>query len=276
VANTDPAPAVDKGREPAKAARPIAEGLTEEQKAKAADAIKALEKQKAAATDAIKSLGKIKAAVEVGVNLRQYSQLVIDAKAAVNEAEGTLPAGEMLITLKSAIDAYRDALTVWNHKYLGVTKVADPELFSRYKLETDKSAPGSGADTILALKIIWRVAATKLAKARSLSLGGESAPQPVDSPFVGRWKLVNEKGDVWSFYVTVTSSFGAKRDHDPAPGRWEIVGKEARITWDDGYRDIMRLGDGKITYLGLGKAQSWDAEPTFQLQAVRIPIAEKK
>ena len=48
------------------------------------------EKQKAAAADAIKALGRIDAAVEVGVTYQQYGQLVIDAKAVVNEAERIL------------------------------------------------------------------------------------------------------------------------------------------------------------------------------------------
>jgi hypothetical protein len=47
---------------------------------------------------------------------------------------------------------------------------------------------------------------------------------------------------------------------------------EARFTWEDGYRDIMRLeDDGKISFFGLGKPTSWDAKPIFQLRAVRIP-----
>src|SRR5207253_2435051 len=84
------------------------------------------EKQKAAAADAIKALGRIEAAVEVGVNHQQYGQLVIDAKAVVNEAERTLPSGELLTALTETIDAYRDAGTVWSHKirfdHLGLSK----------------------------------------------------------------------------------------------------------------------------------------------------------
>jgi hypothetical protein len=102
---------------------------------------------------------------------------------------------------------------------------------------------------------------------RHAPAAGNAAP----GQFVGRWKLVNDKGVVGS-YLTVTSSFSARRDHVPDfPGRWEVVGKEARFTWDDGYRDIMRLEGGKMTFLGLGKeSKSWDSSPIFRLQAVRI------
>src|SRR5262249_3403501 len=74
------------------------------------------EKQKAAAADAIKALGRIEAAVQVGVNFQQYGQLVIDAKAAVNEAKRTLPAGKLLASLSMCMVAYQDANTVWDLK----------------------------------------------------------------------------------------------------------------------------------------------------------------
>jgi hypothetical protein len=94
--------------------------------------------------------------------------------------------------------------------------------------------------------------------------------------FVGRWKLVNDNG-VTGSYLTVNNMFGALRDHVPnAPGKWEIIGKEARFTWEDGFRDIMRLeDDGKISNFGLGKPGTWDVKPIFQLQSVRIPAKKK-
>lgn len=94
--------------------------------------------------------------------------------------------------------------------------------------------------------------------------------------FVGRWKLVDEKGVVSSF-LTVTKS-GAMRDHAPdSPGTWEVVGNEARIKWDDGFRDILRLDkQGKMTLLALQKAgptepTDWSGPPRFSLQAIQIP-----
>jgi hypothetical protein len=43
----------------------------------------------------MRPLGRIEAAVQVGVTYQQYGQLIIDAKAVVNQAERTLRAGEM-------------------------------------------------------------------------------------------------------------------------------------------------------------------------------------
>jgi hypothetical protein len=106
-------------------------------------------------------------------------------------------------------------------------------------------------------------------------------PQPA-ALFMGRWSLVNDKGVV-SSSLTLTK-FGAKRDHAPNyPGTWVVVGREARITWEDGFRDILRLEDsGSLTMLGLGKAaRRWDSMPILRLQAIRvvpptpIPTGEK-
>jgi hypothetical protein len=90
--------------------------------------------------------------------------------------------------------------------------------------------------------------------------------------FVGRWKLVDDKG-VPSSYLTVTRDFKAMRDHArDYPGTWEVVGNEARFTWEDGFRDIMRRENGEIKYLGLGKiGTAWDSAPNFRLRAVRMP-----
>lgn len=101
-------------------------------------------------------------------------------------------------------------------------------------------------------------------------------PLAAKRPFLGRWKLVDQKGVVSSF-VTVTNS-SAKRDHAPEfPGVWEVIGNEARISWQDGFRDILRWEtDGTMTMLALERVEgdqstNWAAPPRFRLQAVHIP-----
>lgn len=88
--------------------------------------------------------------------------------------------------------------------------------------------------------------------------------------FIGRWKMINDKG-VTASYLTVTA-LSAERDHvRGVPAKWEVVGKDARISWDDGYRDIMRIEEGRISYHGLGKSEfNWEVQPLFKLQAIRM------
>jgi hypothetical protein len=66
---------------------------------------------------------------------------------------------------------------------------------------------------------------------------------------------------------------GAKKDHDlNSPGTWVVVDREARIRWEDGFWDILRLeADGSMSFLQLGtEATSWDARPKRRLNAKRI------
>ena len=89
--------------------------------------------------------------------------------------------------------------------------------------------------------------------------------------FLGSWKLVNDRG-IASSYLTVTES-GAEREHAPhSPGTWKVVDREMRFKWEDGFRDILRLGDnGTMTFLSLGNmASRWDGPPIFSLQAIRM------
>lgn len=128
------------------------------------------EKQQAAVGDAIKALARIEAAAQVGVTLTKYMELVIDAKAAVNEADRLLPGCELLTNLDEAMRAYGDAGTVWNHKIkfrsLGLKKeYGHAETIARYNLPLNENGE---ADRDLAMQIMWQVAATKLAAARSL------------------------------------------------------------------------------------------------------------
>jgi hypothetical protein len=135
------------------------------------------ERQKAAVADAIKALARIEAAVQVGVNYQQYGQLVIDAKAVVNETARVLQEGEILTNLSDAMDAYRDAGRVWNHKIritsFGLLKKYDGDLISRYDLplRVVGGMEEEQADPATAMQIIWAVADKKLAKARSLLKG---------------------------------------------------------------------------------------------------------
>jgi hypothetical protein len=70
--------------------------------------------QNVAANNALQSLKKVQAATEVGINYQQYSQLLVEAQAAVNEANSKLPDGELKKELEGTMDVYRDAKWAWD------------------------------------------------------------------------------------------------------------------------------------------------------------------
>jgi hypothetical protein len=115
-------------------------------------------------------------------------------------------------------------------------------------------------------------------KAEQSSVIGESPvteelPQNSDeasvSQFVGRWRIGDEKGQTASFF-TLTKSFDAKKSYAPTvTAKWEIVGNEARITWSDGWRDILRPQKGSVLKIAFQPGTSWDEKPANTQRAVK-------
>ncbi len=72
-------------------------------------------------TEAVAALQKLQAATQVGVNYQTYGQLLIEAKAKVNEAVKSLPDGELKTEMSGAMDSYADAATVWASRLTAIT-----------------------------------------------------------------------------------------------------------------------------------------------------------
>jgi hypothetical protein len=157
------------------------------------------EKQRKSVEDAISALRKIDAATDVGINKPEYSKMVIDAKAAVNNASEILPDGELKQSLQETIQNYEDADKIW---FIGGTDtfvpvcLADPvidgkdelqaelikvfcnptggEIAKKYSLPLRKPStlePAEGAGAVIkkeALTIIWQKAKENLKKASDL------------------------------------------------------------------------------------------------------------
>jgi hypothetical protein len=64
-------------------------------------------------SNSVAALKKVHAATQSGVTYDPYSQLVIEAQAAVNDDSSKLPDGELKKELKGALDAYNDAKWAW-------------------------------------------------------------------------------------------------------------------------------------------------------------------
>jgi hypothetical protein len=132
---------------------------------------------------ALRGLRKLAGAVEVGVNHLQYSALVIDAKAPVDEALASLPDGELKEQLKAAMDAYTDAGTVWNHivEARGTRQVVlasrdrgrQEPMWSIHEKYSVPAEPDTYGFTIISADpmqdIIWKAARAHLDKATTLS-----------------------------------------------------------------------------------------------------------
>jgi hypothetical protein len=65
-------------------------------------------------SEALKTLRKVQAATEVGMNMSDYSKLVVEAKAAVNDALSALSDTDLKKEIEVTMQAYADGLTVYN------------------------------------------------------------------------------------------------------------------------------------------------------------------
>lgn len=71
-------------------------------------------KENKSAEEAISALKKTDAATDVGINKLDYSRMLIDTLSTVNQASEKLPDSELKQEIKSAMDAFMDAKTLWN------------------------------------------------------------------------------------------------------------------------------------------------------------------
>lgn len=103
-------------------------------------------KQQAAASDAVTALRRLEAASQVKPSLAQYNQLVIEAKARVNEASAVLPDGELKQELNAAMEAYGDAAVAWaamQRTFLTDDREPGKTLGPKYGLYLDSTTAGT-------------------------------------------------------------------------------------------------------------------------------------
>jgi len=60
--------------------------------------------------------------------------------------------------------------------------------------------------------------------------------------FLGKWQVGNGTGG--TFFITFETNGEASKSIGASHGIWTVVGSEARISWDDGWHDVIRkIGD---------------------------------
>lgn len=86
-----------------------------------------------ATKEAVSALQKLNAATDVGINQVEYGKLLIDAQAKVNQASSKLKDGELKTEIKSAMECYVDAKSLWTEKkteealFIGPTEINETD-----------------------------------------------------------------------------------------------------------------------------------------------------
>ena len=98
---------------------------------------------------------------------------------------------------------------------------------------------------------------------------GEATAGP--EQFLGKWEAGS--GDSGStFFITFEVDGEASKSIGASHGTWSIVGDEARLSWDDGWHDILRKAGSRGGYekFSFAPETSIDGRPTNVTDARKI------
>ncbi len=85
--------------------------------------------------------------------------------------------------------------------------------------------------------------------------------RPTRSRYVGKWTVGDGQGHTYVF--TLADNGQATNNVDSGGhGTWTYVAGEARITWDNGWRDVLRRVDTKYMKFAFTPGKSFDDEPS--------------
>lgn len=89
-----------------------------------------------------------------------------------------------------------------------------------------------------------------------------SGPLPASrNRFIGKWEF-GEGNGMGSFYVTLDADGQAHKSIGAPHGTWTVVGSEARIAWDDGWRDVIRKVGNKYEKFAYEQGKPLSGEPS--------------
>ena len=103
----------------------------------------------------------------------------------------------------------------------------------------------------------------KLAAADIASIEFENsdfgAEGPSRSHFIGKWEVGDGNGH--NFYITLEADGKARKSTGSPHGTWTMFDGEARISWDDGWHDIIRKVGGKHEKVAFEPGKSFSDPP---------------
>ena len=100
-----------------------------------------------------------------------------------------------------------------------------------------------------------------VAVAVSLLAGQTSKPSSTSAAtFIGEWKVgLGVAGQ--TFTNTLEKGGKATKTHGSPNGKWTVFGDEARITWDDGWHDVIRRAGNKWEKAAYAPGKSFSDSP---------------
>jgi hypothetical protein len=110
------------------------------------------------------------------------------------------------------------------------------------------------------LKLILRMSAFAVIVACLVAGQTSKTSSTSAATFVGEWKVgLGVAGQ--SFIITLEKGGKATKSHGSPNGTWVVFGDEARITWNDGWRDVLRRSGNKWEKAAYAPGKSFSDQP---------------
>jgi hypothetical protein len=85
--------------------------------------------------------------------------------------------------------------------------------------------------------------------------------------FLGRWSVGTGTGE--TFFIILTPDGEARRSNGNARGTWAVSNGEARISWDDGWHDVIRRVGSGYEKAAFSPGRSFEDRPANVTAAVK-------
>lgn len=85
------------------------------------------------------------------------------------------------------------------------------------------------------------------------------ANTPSRAHFIGKWEVGQGNGS--NFFITLEADGEARKTLGPSHGTWTLVDGEARISWDDGWHDVIRKVGTRHEKAAFEPGKSFDDKP---------------
>ncbi|MGA8212918.1 MAG: hypothetical protein WB799_04950 [Candidatus Sulfotelmatobacter sp.] len=79
--------------------------------------------------------------------------------------------------------------------------------------------------------------------------------------FLGKWEAGAGDGAGSTFFITFEVDGEASKSIGASHGTWTIVGDEARLSWDDGWHDVIRKVGDKYEKFAFAPGTTFDDKP---------------
>jgi hypothetical protein len=109
-------------------------------------------------------------------------------------------------------------------------------------------------------KLILRVSVFAVIAACLVAGQTSKISSPSAASFVGEWKVGLGVGGA-TFTITLEKGGKATKSQGSPNGKWTVYGDEARITWDDGWHDVIRRAGNKWEKAAYAPGKSFSDQP---------------